>query len=118
MGATFCGKVQEENNEKYPKEWLGDISASSHIIHKEEINYICQKMWDQCHSGKCLEDEGLDKRICIHEATRWTNGETYGSPVPDSIYEKYFERFSTHLKGRHDWGSLRIKMSSRKRELV
>ena len=36
LGAKFCGKVQEENNEEDPKEWLGDSGASSHITHKKK----------------------------------------------------------------------------------
>ena len=35
VGATFCGEVQEDNNEEDPKEWLGDSGASSHITHKK-----------------------------------------------------------------------------------
>ena len=36
MGSTFCGEVQEYNNQEYPEEWLGDSRASSHITHKKK----------------------------------------------------------------------------------
>ena len=40
-----------------------------------------------CDGGKWSEDEVLDKRLRKHDTTRWTNGETYQSPVRDPSCE-------------------------------
>ena len=71
---------------------------------KEEGHDRCRKMRDQFHSGKRPEDEVRAKKLCKHESTRWTNGETYRSPVRASSYEKHFEHITDRFKGRHDEG--------------
>ena len=41
VGAKLCGEVQEDNNEEYLKEWLGEIGASSHITYKKkDMKYV------------------------------------------------------------------------------
>ena len=58
FGSTLCGEVQEENDGKYPEEWLGDSGESSHITHKKkyitdvkkcEINVTVEN----CQNMKC-----------------------------------------------------------------
>ena len=36
MGYTLCGEFQEDNNEEYFEEWLGDSGTSFHITYKKK----------------------------------------------------------------------------------
>ena len=56
-------------------------------------------MRHKCHGGKWLEDKVRARRLRKHETTRWTNGVTYQSPVPDTSCEEPFGRIKSRLKG-------------------
>ena len=68
MGAKFCGKFQEDNNEEDLEEWLGESSASSHITHKKkditdfekcEINVIVLNG----HKMKCELKDSVNMKL-------------------------------------------------------
>ena len=77
MGATFCGEVQEENDRKYPKEWLGDSGTSSHITHKKKCMTDVKKCdinvtVGNIHNMKCELKGSVNMKIKYGQTVKLT----------------------------------------------
>ena len=105
MVATFSGEVQEENNEEYPKKWLGDSGTSSHITHKKKDMTDVEK----CEINVTVENgQKMKRNIKGSVNMKLKYGQTVKITkllyVPQAV-KKTFERIEARLKRRNCGGT-------------